>query len=153
LWFWEVLGVLGMVFLEMFATLSGRFILRILPPLSAREDRGHWWSPTPSVTPIVERSQLLSLSLNLFARSAGKRWHLNSLMIHVLVNSLTPENPRRFPHLRLQDKRLGRLIRFLCGSLGVTRGSFFSMISLDLVRILYTFLWSNLKPRKYRWVL
>jgi hypothetical protein len=33
-----------------------------------------------------------------------------------------------FGFRRLQDKRLGQLIRFLCGSLGVTRGRFLSMI-------------------------
>jgi hypothetical protein len=35
----------------------------------------------------------------------------------------------RFGFRRLQDKRLGRLIRFLCGSFGVTRGRFLSMIT------------------------
>jgi hypothetical protein len=34
-----------------------------------------------------------------------------------------------FSFSRLQDKRLGLLIRFLCGSLGVTRGRFLLMIS------------------------
>jgi hypothetical protein len=34
-----------------------------------------------------------------------------------------------FGFRRLQDKCLGRLISFLCGSLGVTRGRFLSMIS------------------------
>jgi hypothetical protein len=34
-----------------------------------------------------------------------------------------------FGFRRLEDKRLGRLIRFFCGSLGVTRGRFLAMIS------------------------
>jgi hypothetical protein len=34
-----------------------------------------------------------------------------------------------FDFRRLEDKRLGRLIRFVCGLLGVTTGRFFSMIS------------------------
>jgi hypothetical protein len=34
-----------------------------------------------------------------------------------------------FGFRRLDDKRLGRLIQFLCGSLGMTRGRFLSMIS------------------------
>jgi hypothetical protein len=37
--------------------------------------------------------------------------------------------PSTFDFRELYDKRLGRLIRFFCGSLGVTRGRFVSMIS------------------------
>jgi hypothetical protein len=44
-----------------------------------------------------------------------------------------------FGFRQLQDKRLGRLIRFLCGSLGVTRGRFLLMISsaaiLDFISV------------------
>jgi hypothetical protein len=35
----------------------------------------------------------------------------------------------RFGFRRLEDKRLGRLIQFFCGSLGVTRGRFLPVIS------------------------
>jgi hypothetical protein len=50
-----------------------------------------------------------------------------SVNISMISSAAHPRWPLAFR--RLQDKRLGRLIWFFCGLLGVTRGRFLSMIS------------------------
>jgi hypothetical protein len=50
-------------------------------------------------------------------------------MINSTAHPRWPPSWIGFGFRRLDDKRLGRFVQFFCGLLGVTRGSFLSMIS------------------------
>jgi hypothetical protein len=55
---------------------------------------------TPTIGDTYRRTcSTLVVVIQPFRSECGTRWRLITLMIHVLVNSLTPGNPRRFPHL------------------------------------------------------
>jgi hypothetical protein len=102
-------------------------------------------SPPPPIINVMAYASVASVSVNIwFPSTIGQMpGSIDPIFLWLIGGWLVEEGSFRwsappliqdgrhhgFGFRRLQDKCLGRLIRFFCGSLGVTRGRFLSMIS------------------------